>query len=379
MKDHKNKDNRIRVDFVISTLNRGGAENKLVAAANGIDNTKYSVRVLVLKGGPLTAELTVPFYENIISNKYSITGFLSLISLLRKRRTQIVWVVGNGDAGFFGRIAAKLAFVPHVIQSLHATGRVGNKPTIDPGNQLLDRIGFLTSKYIAVAKAHMEYLVLNEGLRREKISHIYNGVDTTVFCPGNADDKLRGELNIPKGVDVIGIVARFKPEKRHSLFLNAAKEIIKTRPETHFLIVGDGPHEHEVKKQVTDLGLDERVHFAGGVNTVAPYYHLMNVLMLCSNSVETFPNVVLESMASGTPVITTDVGSVTEAIIDMETGLVVPQEDTLALANGAIKILSDSTLRNKIAINAIARVDKYFTIVSMINARESLFETLTKN
>jgi len=306
-------------------------------------------------------------------------GFIKLIRLFRRNKTKIVWVIGNGDAGFFGRIAAKLALVPHVVQSLHATGRVGNKPVIDPANRFLDKLGILTSRYIAVAKAHMEYLIVNEGLRREKISHIYNGVDTAVFCPGNADEKLRGELNIPKDADVIGIVARFKPEKRHSLFLNAAKEIIKTRLETHLLIVGDGPLEHEVKKQVTDLGLDVRVHFAGGVDTVAPYYHLMSLLMLCSNTVETFPNVVLESMASGTPVITTDVGSVTEAIINMETGLVVPQEDTLALANGAIKILSNSTLRNKIISNAIIRVDKYFTIVSMINARESLFETLTNN
>ena len=363
------------MDFVISTLNRGGAENKLVAVANGIDNTKYSVRVLVLKGGPLTAELTVPFHENIISNKYSITGFLSLISLLRKRRTQIVWVVGNGDAGFFGRIAAKLAFVRVVIQSLHATERFGGKPTIDPLNRILDLLGFLTTKYIAVAESQMEYLVNREGIEREKIEYIYNGVNTAIFQPGLPNKTLMAALKIPEDVDVVGIVARFKPEKRHLLFLDAAAEITKIKDSVHFLIVGDGPLEQSIKKKISSLGLEEQVHFAGGVNNVAQYYKLMTLSVLCSTT-EAFPNVVIESMASGVPVVTTDVGSVSEAIFNKVTGMLVQKDDYIELANAINALLSDERLRKSITEEALQKVNRYFTLGIMIEKREKLFQDL---
>ena len=376
MEENKKLDNRVRVDFIISTLNRGGAENKLVAVANGIDREKYSIRVLVLKGGPLTTELTVPFYDYVIPSKYSIAGFLRLLLILWKRKTQIVWVVGNGDAGFFGRIAARFAFVPIVIQSLHATGRTGSKSTIDPLNRFLDKLGFLTTRYVAVAKAHMNYLIRNEGLDRDKISYIYNGVDTNVFYPNQLDISLQRSLNIPANVKVIGIVARFKLEKRHMLFLDAAVELSKTNDSVHFLLVGDGPLEEEIKKRVIDLGLDSRVHFTGGVNYVAPYYSLMTLSVLCSNTVETFPNVVIESMASGVPVVTTDVGSVSEAISNGVTGMLIEQDNYLRLSETIVTMLESHDLRKSLAEEALRKVHKDFTLCTMIERREELFQDL---
>ncbi len=372
MARRKKEDKRTPVDFVISTLNRGGAENKLVAVANGIDKTKYAVRVLVLKNGPLVSELDVTFVKNILTNKYDFLGFINLFILFRSNNTKIVWVVGNGDSGFFGRIAAKLAGVSVVIQSLHATKRLGGKPTIDTANKFLDRLGVFTTKYIAVARSHMEYMINNQGIKSSKIGYIYNGVDTDIFRPANADLELLDQLGIPVGSKVVGIVGRFKAIKRHNLFIDAANLVHKSDRDIHFLLVGDGPLESNIRSQVEALDLSDRVHFTGGVNVVAPYYRLMTVTVLCSEA-EAFPNVILESMASGTPVVTTNVGSISEVVIDGVNGIIVSDDNKYSISEGIIKCLNDTQFYNKLQISAIETIDGKFTLDYMINAREDLF------
>ncbi|MCK4806013.1 MAG: glycosyltransferase [Candidatus Aegiribacteria sp.] len=369
--------NRIPVDFVISSLNRGGAENKLVAVANGLDRNRFSARVCLLKKGPLVQKLKVPYEGSIIPSKYSIHGIYRLIKLFRKNNTQIVWVVGNGDAGFFGRIAARIAHVPVVIQSLHATGRPGGKHTIDFWNGVLDKISVFTDQYVAVANAHKQYLVEREGIDSKKMVVIHNGVDTNSFSQGDPDAYLLDAWGIPADVPIVGIVGGFKPEKRHDLFLEAGKVLRKTHPEIHFLIVGDGTMENSVKDEVNKLGMLEAVHFTGGLNDVAPAYRLMRVCVLCSD-MEAFPNVVLESMATGIPVISTDVGSVREAIINEQTGLVVPPDDSEALANGISRLLSDKELRKTVITAARQHVVDNFSLRNMIRKREKLFEELLK-
>jgi len=367
---------KIRIDFVISTLNRGGAENKLVAVANGIDRSRYSVRVIVLKDGPLFDSLQVEREKGVIPSKYSLPGVFRLLGLFLKRRPDIVWAVGNGDAGFWGRILAWFSGTPVIIQSLHATERVGGKPTIDLPNKILDRLRVFTTRYVGVARGHVEYLVRSEGIDPDKIEHIYNGTDTDVFAPGKPDAALRRSLGIPEDKLVVGLVARFKPEKRHSLFLDAASILASGNKSLHFLLVGDGPLEDFVRSEVVRLNLTDKVHFAGGVDNVAPYYRLMSVCVLCSNTVEAFPNVVVEAMASGVPVVSTDVGSVNEAIVNGETGYLVPRDDPEALVGRINDMISDPETRDLMVKNAQRAVQEKFTLSTMILKREELFRGL---
>lgn len=368
--------NKIKIDFVISTLNRGGAENKLVAVANGLDRKKFETRVCLLKEGPLTKKLEVRYIERAIPSKYSLTGLFHLSNLFRVNRTHIVWVVGTGDAGFYGRIAARIARVPIVIQSLHATGRIDGKPTIDPLNKILDRVQFFTHRYVAVAKAHKTYLLRVEKLNPKKTTVIYNGVDVKEFKCRKPNIALRAEMGIPDNVSVIGIVARLKPEKRHTIFLDACKIVKKYNKTVHFLIVGDGPLKSEIQSYAAEIGISDRTHFSGAVDDVASYYSLMTVSTLCSNTVETFPNVVLESLACGIPVVSTDVGSVSEAVINEQTGLLVPPDDPEALAYGISRLLSDTNLRDIVVKNGRQRVTELFSLENMIEKREILFKDL---
>ncbi len=369
---------RIRVGFVISTLNRGGAEGKLVAVANGLNKEKFETTVYILKTGPLKELLTVPYRDNIIPCKYSIGGVVKLVRLFRKNRLDIVWLVGTGDTGFFGRIAAKLAGVPHVIMSLHATERFG-KPTIDPMNAYLNKINSMTDRFVAVAANHRLHLIQTENINPEKIVYIHNGVDTTVFRPAVSDAGEQSDNNfgIPDTAPVIGILARLKPIKRHDVFLKAGKILLETHPDLKMLIVGDGLSKDAVVKMTEDLDLTGKVIFTGGLDDVLPAIHRMTVSILCSD-MEAFPNAVLESMAAGVPVVATDVGSVREAVQNEKNGMLIEPGSPGQVAEAVDNLLSDKDLRESVIREGLITVSSQFSLKQMIDKREALFEELLR-
>lgn len=373
------KNHTVRVGFLISTLNRAGAESKLVDVANKLDKKRFKPYVFVLKTGPLVEALEVPVRDMIIPSKYDCIGFLRLINLFRKAELKILWIVGTGDVGFFGRLAAFFAGIRHVIQSYHATTRPDGKPTIDLTNKIINKIPILTEKYVAVAKKHMQHLIENEGVDSSRLVYIHNGVDLKKFCPTQcAAERKYPYLDIPDDVPIVGIVARFKPEKRHDLFLKAGKIVVEKFPSAKLLIVGDGPLRNEVMSMADRMNLLKSTVFTGGLDNVLPALHMMDVSVLCSD-MEAFPNAVLESMAAGVPVVSTDVGSVSEAITDGENGFLVPRNDPRMLAESICKLLSDTNLADKITKNALDTVKRNFSLGKMIEQRENLFEEMISN
>ncbi len=367
---------KIRVGFVISTLNRGGAEGKLVAVANGLDRERYEAGVYILKTGPLKELLTVPYRDNLIPNKYSIAGFAELVRSFKKDKLDIVWLVGTGDTGFFGRIAAKLAGVSHVIVSLHATDRPG-KPTIDTTNRYLNEINCLTDRFVAVAETHRTHLIQTEHIDPAKIIYIHNGVDVSVFHPTipGKDKTTEDDFGVPENVPVIGILARFKPEKRHDVFLKAGRILLQTYPDLKLMIVGDGLNRESVEKMTDDLGLRDNVIFTGGLDDVLPAIHRMTVSVLCSDT-EAFPNAVLESMAAGVPVVATDVGSVREAVKNRENGMLIQKGSPEHVAEAVALLLESDTLRKSVIHEGLKTVSDRFSLRQMIRRREELFEEL---
>ena len=369
---------KIRVGFIISTLNRAGAEGKLVAVANGLNSDKFNVHVFVLKSGPLTESLNVPFVENVIPTKYSFSGFFRFIKLIRKAKLDIIWIVGTGDAGFFGRLAAKLAGVQSVILSFHATTRPSGKPTIDFANRILNKVKPFTDRFVAVAKNHMQHLINNEGVDPARILFIHNGVDIERFQKDDATSIVNELSAIPEGSPVLGIIARFKPEKRHDIFLEAGKVLLETHPDLCLLLIGDGPLMNETRERAVKLGILDRVVFTGGLDDVTPALHRMTVSVLCSD-MEAFPNAVLESMAAGVPVVSTDVGSVSEAVTDGVNGILIPKDDPDRLAEAVHSLLSNGDLRKSISREGLKTVKDKFSLHQMITKREDLFEDMFRD
>src|SRR4029077_9155922 len=159
------------------------------------------------------------------------------------------------------------------------------------------------------------------GLPQHKLEIIPNGLPERLFVQCAAAIPRR-----PGGVRV-GMIARMNdPVKNHPAFLRAAARVTRALPETEFLLVGDGPLRSKLQVMAGDLGIAERVHFAGERHDIPAMLSSMDVSVLISSS-ESLSNVILESMAAGVPVVATDVGGNSELVTDGETGVLVPPGD----------------------------------------------------
>jgi glycosyltransferase involved in cell wall biosynthesis len=204
---------------------------------------------------------------------------------------------------------------------------------------------------------------------------IPNGIPTDEYAP---DPNKRAQWRQAHGIEthatILTHVGRFAPPKNHALLIEAFARVRTSAP-LYLLLVGGGELENTVREQVAQLGLENRVRFLGIRSDVADILRASDVFVLSSRW-EGNPMSVMEAMASGLPVVSTAVGGVPELVRDGETGLLVPSEDTGALAQ-AIQALVDNPARRQ-AMGAAARQHAVasFDIRHTVRGYEQLYEAL---
>ena len=209
---------------------------------------------------------------------------------------------------FWGRLAAWRAGVPVIVSALHSTGWP------DGVGRLNRWLTPITDAFCRVAKQHGQFLIDHERFPEEKVRVIPNGVDTDRFRFCEADRRrLRSEFGIPQDAPVCGIVAALRMEKNHLLFLRSAALLHDAMPQTHFLIVGDGPELGKLQAAAEQAGIAPYVHFAGTRSDIPQLLSMIDLFSLTSHN-EANPVSILEAMSVGRPVVATDVGSVSESV-----------------------------------------------------------------
>jgi glycosyltransferase involved in cell wall biosynthesis len=212
---------------------------------------------------------------------------------------------------------------------------------------------------------------LREGIAADaaNATTIYNGVDLAAYPPkgsvsGTAAD-LRRKLNIPQGAPVVGIVGRVVREKGYIEFAEMARLVSAGRSDICFLVVGDAlPSDRdgvvaEFRRRVGAAGLEDRFWFTGFTDRVADYLQLMDVFVLPSYR-EGFPRSVLEAMSSALPVVATDIRGCREAVVNGETGLIVPPRDSQALAEAVSGLLNNPDLARRMGDAGRARAVRLY-------------------
>ncbi|MEI9811562.1 MAG: glycosyltransferase [Acidobacteriota bacterium] len=229
----------------------------------------------------------------------------------------------------------------------------------------------LTTRVVANSAGARDAAVRLEGLSPDRIDVLYNGVDIARF-ERQRDPARLANLGIPQNARVIGIVANYRPVKNLPMFLRAAKIIAARFPDTVFLLIGRGPQRDELKQLAGQLGISSRVFFSDDQGDVAAWYPCFDVACLTSRS-EGFSNAILEYMASGLPVVATNVGGVGEAIEHGVTGLLAPSEDPAAFAEQLTRVLSDREFRGQLGNNAQARCKQRFDIQVTVRELEDYY------
>lgn len=358
----------LRVMFIISSMPVGGAEVLLAELVRRMDPCHFLPEICCLKGrGPLGEELAreIPVHHNLLKNKYDLRVWPRLVQLLREQRIDAVVTVGAGDKMFWGRLAAKRVGVPVILSALHSTGWP------DGIGRLNRALTPITDGFIAVADAHGEHLLANEGFPAEKVYVIPNGVDTNRFAPVPDADSVRAEISVGPADPIVTIVAALRPEKNHELFLNAAARVLARVPNAKFLVIGDGPRREPLEQYAAELRVTPSVRFLGTRNDIPRLLSTSDVFALTSHN-EAKPISILEAMSVGKPVVATNVGSIEEALIDGETGYLVPPGDAAALAGRLVELIEDPIRAREMGEAARNLVVDSWSIEALVHRYERL-------
>jgi glycosyltransferase involved in cell wall biosynthesis len=387
-------DRRITVVEIVRSAQYGGVENHVYALLKHMDPRKYRALLVSLSNAPVHDQFTKLGIETIVLNDRvdsSYRSFLTVMPLarvLRKIRPDVVHLHGIRPI-FIGSLAARLAGVKRIISTLHGSYRLMSMDGQGKENafllalsKLMHLAGFSLSTHI-IADANSLQDEIKEMFRlvpfyrssslEKKMETIYNGIDVDEFKDLGDGHALRDKLGIPRDRFVFGTISRLdEPKKGIAVFLRAAHRLLQEGHSAHFLITGEGYSKQPLLKLANELGLGVKVTFLGYWDNLKEVLAALDVFVLPSFS-EGFPIVNLEAMAAGLPVISTDVGGVSEGIVHNSNGVLVPPNNEKEMARAMTFLIEHPEIAKNMGEKGKVRVETEFTISIMTSSVLSLY------
>ena len=366
------------IDFIHGLA--GGTENQLVKLINNLPTHKYDLYLVSLrttqwlKKNASQLKCTTQTFNVIkLKNPLSIISFISVFRYIKIKSPDVV-VTFFPLSNIAGVFIAKLAGVKLILSTRRDYGLWLNQwsiPLLKIANNWVTRI---------VVNSHKvkELICRKEYCDSSKIDVIYNGIELNDFKEKEIDGESRKDLlGIPPQSKVVGIVGGLKPMKRHRTFLQAAQVVLHTQPDTHFVIVGDGHLRSELENFSSELGIAEKVHFAGSQKDVRPYLSLLDIGVNCSAN-EGFSNAIMEYMAYGVPCIVSSAGGNPELIDDHVNGYTFGLDNHAELAQCIIRLLDDTITRRQFIAASQNRIQD-LSVHKMIAQYDNYFTELVHN
>jgi glycosyltransferase involved in cell wall biosynthesis len=370
---------KIRITHVITGLGTGGAEMVLYRLLSGLDHEQFSCRVVVLGGegplGELIADLGFAVsYLGMKPGLPDLRAIFRLSSWLRQNRPHLVqtWMY---HSDLIGGLAAWLTRIPVVwgIRNSDLSPGSTKKSTLWVVRicTLLSR--FIPKKIVSCSQQSRNVHV-ERGYAEDKFIVIPNGFDLTRFHPDDgARQSLRSELGLDDPVLLVGMVARYDPQKDHHNLIEAARLLQPHQPLVRFVLCGDGISwdNEELSGWINQAGLAAVFSLLGPRQDIPRIMAGLDILVSSSFG-EAFPNVLGEAMACGVPCVATDVGD--SGLILGDTGRIVPpgNPNTLADALAGLLDLARSE-RTSLGQKARTRVQEQFSLQSMVQAYQDLY------
>ena len=366
---------RINVTVLVSTLTIGGTEQLLRELLRNIHAERFRVNVCFLKSPGLIGveilRLNFPVTTNVLKHRFDFRGILKLARLFKAERTDVLFLFNHRDTIFYGVLAAKLAGVRAIVNRENEMFR---RYSFHGLTMLGRRILHLwIDKVVAIADGHRDYIASVEKVPLSKIEVIYNGVDPRRFCSSLTREEAKARLGIPANSPVVSIIAVLRPDKAHEVFLKAAQEVLKSIPETHFLIVGDGPERDRLTRLAHDLRIDGSVHFLSFRRELNDILAAVDINTLSSKpEMETSSVAAIEAMSAGVPMVCTDVGCMKEIVLPGKTGYLVQVGDFQGLAGRLIELIQNPAACRSMGKTAQVLVHEKLTVQKMTAGYEDL-------
>lgn len=353
----------MRLLHVIDELALGGTELAMVRLARHLDAQQFQSQVCAFLPGAAEAELQaagVPYVLIAKRRAFDLPLLLRLRAWMKQQHIQLVHC-RSLQGILYGGWAATLARIPFVY-SIHGenTLRLPRAVPILRGSARCARA------LIAVSESLRSLTAQTIGIPPERITVIYNGVDLDKFT--------QSERNGKKSVTPhVGCVGTLRSVKGHRYLIEAIAAVREEIPHVHLSLVGDGPERGELDALRQRLGLNGCVSLLGMRDDVNALLRQFDVFVLPSLS-EGISNALLEAMAAGLPVVATNVGGNPEVVQHGVTGLLVPPQDSRALADALLQLLSDPDARQAMGRKGRERVEAHFSLSVMAQRYGEIYE-----
>lgn len=275
----------------------------------------------------------------------------------------------------YGRLLKRMGLIRHLVENREDQGF-----NLSPWNyRMLKATSGVPDQVICVSEAVRQVVLEREGMQEKRTVVIHNGVELPeATCSAAQLCEVRKELGFSSAHWIVGMVANLnRAVKGVGYFVEAMPLILEEVPEARFVILGEGPEEASLRSRARELGVENRVVFAGFRPDIERFYPVMDVSVLTSLS-EGLSMTVLESMSFGLPVVATRVGGNPEIVRDGESGFLVPPRDPAAFARRVVELLSNPGLREGMGRAGRRVVEREFTLSATAARYEEVYEEVSK-
>ncbi len=362
----------MQVLHILKGLGLAGAENHLMILLAGLREQGIDARLLLWVSKDTLAEDIVleaqkrgiPIERWVMPGNFAPIFFFRLVRYLRQQKPDIVHT-HLVHAETYAIPAAKLAGVPVVVNSSHNDDPFRHHPIFKIRSRILWR---LTHRGIAISEAIRQFLVNIEGAKPEQVRTIYYGLTPLPTLKMEKGENTR----------LIGSVCRLVPQKGIRYALEAVRKLLPLYPNLQYVIVGDGILRSELEQQAKNLGISEHVHFMGWRHDVKELMTQFEIF-LAPSLWEGFGLVFLEAMAQALPIVASQVSAIPEVVEDGVTGILVPPQNSDALAEAIKKLLDNPDLAQKLGAAGRERLETVFTPQRMIEQTAALYHEVMRS
>ncbi len=353
----------------------GGGERHLADLANALMMRGHDVHVALAPQSPLREYLSALPARNIITlplrNALDVQSAHELSRLVGRLKSEIVHAHMARDyplASYATRRAS------------HGARLVITRHVLFPLNRLHSWTLSHVARVIAVSDAVARALQSQRIFPDDKISVIPNGIDLRRFDKAARrfdPAAFRRRLGVAPERLLVGTIGEINLLKGQVEFLRAASLLARRFPHVDFVIAGEdfsrtGEHRARILKLISELGLERRVHLTGWIDDVAPLIHALD-LFVSASLTESFGLAIVEALASGLAVVATATEGASEILLDGETGLLVPINDTEKLAEALARLLEDPRERARLGVGGRASALERFSLEHMVTASEGIY------
>jgi glycosyltransferase involved in cell wall biosynthesis len=358
---HSGKDLPARVIFLLEELNFGGTQRQTLELARGLDRQRFQGEIWLLRSGDSLAPLARSWQIPVVRlAQTSLVGPLSLAKLwqrLQKEKIDLLLLL-TAIPNIWGRLFGKLAGLPCIIGNVRS----------NTANRQHERWLWPLAHHLICNNQVLERLLTNAyNIPPQRLTMIPNGVDTNFFKPP-LNSRTAENLKILS-------IGRLVPDKDQGTLIRAFQLVLHDHPKAELWLLGDGPRQNYLEQLMQQLLPAGRAFLLPGQADIRPFLQQAGVFVL-SSAIEALPNVVLEAMAAGLPVVATDVGGIPEAVVPGKTGWLVPSREPALLAEALSKLLADEAKRRTFGRAGRERVERNFSLNRMVSRYEALFDDL---